>query len=280
MQQLLVFQSLWAMLHRHTNGLERSWEENIGMIAAAGFDGASLHYDNRDRVRQMAALLKPHGLLAEGQCFPTAVDDLIPVLENAAEFGVHHICLQPNIRPRRLHDCIPLINGWRRLAEQVPFPVLIETHRNRMTTDLFFMLDLLDVFPDMPLVADLSHYLVGREFEWPVDAANHAMMQRILDNAWAFHGRVASREQVQIEISFAHHQGWYDLFLGWWKYGFESWRKRASPDQTVAFVCELGPKPYAISGPDGNDQSDRWAEALMMKDRIRQLWKETGGCTS
>ena len=38
-----------------------------------------------------------------------------------------------------------------------------------MTTDLFFVLDLLDRFPDMKLLADLSHFLVGREFAWPVD---------------------------------------------------------------------------------------------------------------
>jgi len=44
-------------------------------------------------------------------------------------------------------------------------------------------------------------------------------MHRIMDNAWAQHGSVASREQVQVEISFPHHMQWLDLFLGWWEYG-------------------------------------------------------------
>jgi hypothetical protein len=176
------------------------------------------------------------------------------------------------MRPRRLQDCIPLLEGWRRLAEEVDYPVYIETHRDRMTTDLYFTLDLLDCFPDLKLLADVSHFLVGREFAWPVSKENHALIHRILDNSWAFHGRVASHEQVQIEISFPHHKMWLDLFLDWWEYGFRSWRRRAGPNDTLAFTCEFGPKPYAITGRDGNDTTDRWEEALLLKRLIKERW--------
>jgi hypothetical protein len=272
MHQLLVLQSLWAMERRHTDGFERSLEENVEMIVNAGYDGTSSDYRDRDFVRRLTGLLKPHGKTTEGQCFPKTVDDLKPVLEIATEFGIHHLDIQPDVRPRRLQDCIPLIEGWRRLAEEVDFPVFIETHRDRMTTDLYFVLDLLDCFPDLKLVGDISHFLVGREFAWPVPEEAHAQIHRILDNAWAFHGRVASREQVQIEISFPHHKMWLDLFLDWWTYGFQSWRRRAGPNDTLAFTCELGPKPYAITGPDGNDTTDRWKEALVLRDRVRSIW--------
>ncbi len=73
-------------------------------------------------------------------------------------------------------------------------------------------------------------------------------MHRILDNGWGFHGRVASREQVQIQISFPHHKDWVDLFMGWWEYGIRSWRERAPKDATLTFLCELGPKEYAMTG--------------------------------
>lgn len=273
MQRILFFQSLWSMERRHTDGFERSLGENVEMIAAAGFDGISTHWYDRPKVREIAGLLAGHGMTAEGQCFPQTVDDLARVLEVASEFPPHHLDIQPDIRPRRLHDCIPLLEGWRRLVEQVDFPVYVETHRDRMTTDLYFTLDLLDCFPDLKLVGDLSHFLVGREFAWPVSEENHALMHRVIENCWAFHGRVASREQVQIEISFPHHRPWVDLFLDWWGYGFRSWMKRAGPDDSLAFVCELGPKPYAITGRDGNDTTDRWAESLQMRDEVRALWQ-------
>ena len=149
----------------------------------------------------------------------------------------------------------------------------IETHRDRMTTDLFFTLHLLDRFPDLRFTADLSHYVVGREFAWPIDDTNHGLIHRILDNSWGIHGRVASREQIQVQLNFPQHKDWVDLFMGWWEYGIRSWKKRAGPDATLTFLCELGPSPYAITGADGYELSDRWQEALQMKDMIRTLWR-------
>ncbi|WP_118183942.1 sugar phosphate isomerase/epimerase family protein [Paraburkholderia phosphatilytica] len=274
-QQLLVFQSMWAMERRHSDGHERTLEENLRMISEAGFDGVSAHYTNRDSVRRLAELRNAYGLQAEGQCFPSTIDDLQPALENAVEFGVHHLDLQPDVRPRTVAESVKLLDGWQRLAEQTDIPVYIETHRDRMTTDLYFTLDLLDARPNLKLLGDISHYLVGREFAWPVSDENHALMHRILDHSWAFHGRVASREQVQIELSFEPHRMWVDLFLDWWRYGFASWRRRAGPDATLTFTCELGPKPYAIIGRDGNDTTDRWAESLLLRDWIRAVWQET-----
>jgi len=277
MQRLDIYQSLWAMERRHTDGHERSLAENIAMIAEAGFDGISAHYTKRADVVALNDAIRGAGLRIEGVCFPQSVDDLRLPLELAAEFPVSHINLQPDVRLRRVEDCLPLLDGWMRLAEDAGIPVFIETHRDRMTTDLFFTLDLLDRRPNLPLLADLSHFLVGREFAFPVAEENHALIQRILDNAQAFHGRVASREQVQIEISFPHHRPWLDLFLGWWDYGFRQWRARSPEDATLAFTCELGPKPYAITGRNGNDTTDRWAEALMLRDMVRDLWEASIG---
>ncbi|WP_411756286.1 sugar phosphate isomerase/epimerase, partial [Sinorhizobium meliloti] len=183
--------------------------------------------------------IRGSGLKIEGVCFPHSVEDLRLPLELAAEFPVSHINLQPGIRFRLVEDCLPLLDGWMRLAEDAGIPVFIETHRDRMTTDLFFTLDLLDHRPDLPLLADLSHFLVGREFAVPVDAENHAMIRRILRNAQAFHGRVASREQVQIEISFPHHRPWVDLFLEWWSHGFRNWRSRAADDAELVFIIGM-----------------------------------------
>ncbi|MBM3532015.1 MAG: sugar phosphate isomerase/epimerase [Alphaproteobacteria bacterium] len=273
MQKLLVYQSMWAMERRQPDGMEWSLEEKLKMIRDAGFDGAGVRFFDFQQAKAHVEILKDYGLTWQAQCYPQSVDDLKPILDNVLKLGADHLNLQPDVRPYRIEECIPYIEGWRRLAAEAGVRMHIETHRDRMTTDLFFTLHLLDCFPDLRLTGDISHYLVGREFAGPpISDENHRLMHRILDNCWGFHGRVASREQVQVPISFAHHKPWVDLFMGWWEYGFRSWRKRAPKDGVLTFLCELGPKPYAITDHNDVDLSDRWEEAKMMKDMIRALW--------
>ncbi len=275
-QKLLVYQSLWAMERRRPDGLEWSLDEKLEMIRGAGFDGAGVRFFDYQYAKTVTGFLREHGMSWQAQCYPKTVDELKPIIEHVQELGADHINLQPDVKPYRLEECIPYIEGWRRLAADAGIKLSIETHRDRMTTDLFFTLHLLDCFPDLRLTGDLSHYVVGREFAWPISEENHALMRRIIDNCWGFHGRVASREQVQVQISFPHQKEWLDLFMGWWEYGFVQWKKRAGPDETLTFLCELGPKEYAMTGPDGYELSDRWQEAIMLKGLVRDLWRRVG----
>lgn len=186
MQRLKVYQSLWAMEGRIPGQPERSLEHNIALIHRAGFDGISAHDTDPAQVEALNRALEGSGMGIEGQCFPATTADLDLPLRLALGFPLTQLDLQPDVRPRRVADCLPLLDGWTAAAEAAGVPLYIETHRDRMTTDLHFTLDLLEARPALPLLADLSHFLVGREFAMPVSDAHHAMMRRIKDNAWSF----------------------------------------------------------------------------------------------
>jgi hypothetical protein len=56
-----------------------------------------------------------------------------------------------------------------------------------------------------------------------------------------------------------------ELFPRWWEYGFRSFRRRPGQVPGSASPDELDPKPYAITGRDGNDTTDRWLDLLMIE---------------
>lgn len=270
--ELKIFQSMWG-LHGLPWQAEREWtfEERIEAAASAGFDGLNLEDDDPD-LRQIVARLAGHGMGWVISTFPRTVAELRPALALVAEIGADHVNIQPMPRPASVLDAIPLMLGWQELADEAGIPVRFETHRDRLTTDLLFTLQVIDAVPRVRLTADLSHYLVGREFRYPVSDDDHALIHRILDRSDAFHGRVASREQVQVSLGFPQNRKWLELFLGWWEEGFRRWRAAADEDAICIFTVELGPPDYAITGLDGRELSDRFADALQLRELVRGVW--------
>jgi hypothetical protein len=274
MQKLDVYQSLWAMELRRPDGKERSLEESFEMVHAAGFDGMAIDLGASDVATALKArpLFEKYGLGCLLIAFPRTIEALRPVLEMAKDFRAPFVNVIGQVMPISVEGMIPVIRRWIDMAEEVGVPVQFETHRNCITNDLFTTLQLIDAIPEMVLAADLSHYVVDREFVYPISEENHELIRRILRRSNSFQGRVASREQVQVQIDFPQHRKWLDLFLAWWEEGFRLWRTRSAKAARLNFLCELGPREYAITGPDVYELSDRWQEALTIRDHVRAIW--------
>lgn len=249
------------------------------MVAGAGFDGMTVSLLGPADLSTARALL-PHlqrnGLRPVIVAFPQTIDGLSDALHLAADLGAPYVDVIGEVMPIALDDMVPVVEAWMAMADRAGVPVLFETHRNSITNDLFATLQLLDRLPGMRLCADLSHYVVGREFWSPVSDGDRALISRILRRSDSFHGRVASREQVQVQLDFPQHRAWVDLFKSWWREGLADWRRRNGTGDCI-FVCELGPPEYAMTGPDGRELSNRWEEAKLMKSWVRQIWNDLGG---
>jgi hypothetical protein len=274
MQDLKCYQSLWAMELRRPDGVERPVEEAFEMVAEAGFHGMAVDLGASDieTAYKTLPLFERHGLECMINAFPKTLDGMAPVLEMAHTFDAKLVNIIGQVMPFTVPEAADVVQTWMDEAARAEVAIQFETHRNCITNDLFFTLQLMDAIPDMPICADLSHYVVDREFTHPLSDGDQAMMRRVLDRADSFQGRVASREQIQLQLDFPQHQKWVTLFRQWWEYGLRSWRGRSPQDATVLFLCELGPPEYAITGADGFELSDRWLEALQIREWVQEIW--------
>lgn len=273
-QKLKVYQSRWAMELRRPDGVERSDEEAFEMVAEAGFDGMCLDLgaSEIEVAKATLPLFRKHGLGCMINAFPNTLADLQPVLDMAKEFEADYVNIIGQVMPFTVEEGETVVRHWMAMADRAGVPILFETHRNCITNDLFYTLQLMDRVPNMPICADLSHYIVDREFWFPIREGDQALIRRILERADSFQGRIAGREQVQLQIDFPQHQKWVDQFKAWWAEGFRSWKARHGADDTMIFLTELGPPEYAITGPDGFELSDRWEEALKIKGWVEEIW--------
>lgn len=276
MQKLEVYQSLWGMQLRHPETPERTDEVSFSMVADAGFHGICIDPTVAEipQNEMLRELFKQHGLGCMVNAFPATPDDLQPLLDFGTRMDACMVNVIAGVMPIRPEDAVPTVRRWIREAAQRDVPLLFETHRDGMLNDLYFTLQLMELVPEMRLCADLSHFVVDREFRSPIPERDQAYISSVLRRSDCFQGRIANREQVQIQIDFPQHQEWVEIFKGWWREGIREWRRRNADDATLVFLCELGPPPYAITDGQQNELSDRWQESLQIRDWVRQIWDD------
>jgi hypothetical protein len=250
--------------------------ERFDHVRAAGFEGMGIDLGAMDiaAARALVPEFARTGLGGLLTAFPRSIEELRPALHLAKDIGSPFVIVVGQVMPLAVADMAEAIKAWMAISDEEGVPIQFETHRNCITNDLFSTLLLLDAVPDMRLSADLSHYVVDREMMQPISRDYQAYIGSILERSDSFQGRVANRCQVQLPLHFPQHQIWIDTFLDWWRRGFASWQRRAARNEDCIFLCELGPRDYAITDADGEELSDRWSEALTLREWAASCWAD------
>ncbi len=272
-RNLHVYTSLWAMQPHDQTGVKLPYEQVVEMVAEAGYHGMALDLGAADIavVDAVEPLMAKAGLTPLLVAFPKTVAELRDVLKRAKDIGSPFVDVIGQVTPLTVDGMIPVIREWIRMSEEEGVPIQFESHRNCITNDLYTTLTLLDAIPEMQMCADLSHYVVDREFWFPLSDRDMGLISRILERSDSFQGRVASRQQIQLQLDFPQNQKWVELFKGWWREGLAGWQDRNASGDCI-FLCELGPPEYAMTGPDGKEMSNRWEEALQIKAWVEDIW--------
>ena len=262
---------------RGPDGFEYSDEQRFEMIEDSGYDGVCLDpaaHEIEDCLRKQH-LFEKHDLGCMINAFPKNGDELRDLLSLAKQMNARAFSIIGLVYPQTAKEAVPIIRDWISIADEMDIPVMFETHRDCITNDMFLTLQVMDAIPNMRLCADLSHYVLNRELAMPLTDEWADMFDRLLQRSDCFQGRIASREQIQVPITFPQHAEWVALFKHWWEQGFRSWRLRNDDDAELIFLCELGPPHYAITDASGEELSNRWDEALAIKGWAEEIWQST-----
>lgn len=272
--KLEVFQSLWAM-EDLPYGSDRNWTvaEQLDRLTEAGFHGAAVDLGARGKpdAAVVAPLLRERGLDIAVFAFVRDDGDLDAALRYAETVGARRMVVCGCVFDTDPVVLARTVERWHSRCRAAGVDMQLETHRNTLTNDLRLTVRMLDELdPTVRLAIDLSHYVCGNEIPVTPTEEINGHLASLFARAESVQGRIATRCQVQIPLGFPQHREWEDLFQTWWVQAFTAIResRRADgSDAPVMFCTELGTVPYAITDADGRELSDRWAEALILKDR-------------
>ena len=255
---------------------EEPVEVHMERIAEAGYAGACVD-PNVSEIADCLAL-KPAfermGLKCMVNAFPHDVDSMRPLLDMAAEMNATQVNVIGGVMPLTAAKAVPVVETWLAMAHEYEFPLLLETHRNGTLNDLFYTLEVLEMVPELRLCADLSHFVVDRELQIPLNETDEGYFSTILERSDSFQGRISNNQQIQIAIDFPQHREWVAQYRQWWQQGIARWHARQDHDATLNFLVELGPPAYAITGADQRELSDRWQEGLQIREWVEAIWSE------
>lgn len=168
-------------------------------------------------------------------------------------------------------------------------PIFIETHRATITQDVWRTVQITRKFPEVRFNGDFSHYYCGQELVYGNWADKMAFMQPIFERTAFLHGRIASPGSMQVPIGpdvasralQAHgHADFLVHFRELWIRAMAGFLRHAIRGDLLIFAPELlaGTSYYARLFPNAFgrliEESDRYAQALLLKSLARSCFKE------
>ena len=274
--RLQLVQNLWGLRAYPSAALEWSEERQLAEIKAAGFDAFDVWAGGakeEDLVRWKGLALK-HGLGVGVEFGPARVEDVDAGIAAAKRLGSVYLDAHVASYFTPGAEAEALLRGLVERCRRADMPLVVQTHRGRVTQDLLRTLAYARAIPELRFDLDFSHYLVAGEHTGALPAPAEAALEVLMQRAAMLDGRVSNGEQVQVDLLNPVYGEHVDRVASLWKRVRLGWLRGARRGDVFPFRVELGPPGYAILGQDGREISDRWAQLVAMRDLVERLWNE------
>ena len=162
---------------------------------------------------------------------------------------------------------VDILHFTEEIASKSGIPIWHEIHRGRFSFHLRTLLDYLNIFPNLKLIADLSHFCVVSESDL---SDQHELLTRIYPNIQHIHARVGFEQSPQVNHPFAPEwKKHLDRYTSWWKEIIQLQSQKGNTHFTI--TPEFGPFPYMSQAPfTRSPLANQWELNIEMKTYLNE----------
>ena len=160
-----------------------------------------------------------------------------------------------------------IIEKVEEVGRAAGIPIWHEIHRGRFSFHLRTLLDYLNIFPNLKLIADLSHFCVVSESDL---SDQQELLSRIYPNIQHIHARVGFEQSPQVNHPFAPEwKKHLDHYTTWWREIIALQSQSGAAQMTI--TPEFGPFPYMPQAPFTQQPlADQWEVNCLMKTYLQE----------
>ena len=165
---------------------------------------------------------------------------------------------------------VDILHLTEEIASKSGIPIWHEIHRGRFSFHLRTLLDYLNLFPNLKLIADLSHFCVVSESDL---SDQHELLTRIYPNIQHIHARVGFEQSPQVNHPFAPEwKKHLDRYTTWWNEIIQLQSQNGNAHFTI--TPEFGPFPYMPQAPfTQSPLANQWDLNTEMKTYLNENLK-------
>lgn len=279
-RQLLCYVNLMALdsLPGSSAGPRGTFAEKLDNLASAGFRGVQFaELGTADELKACRSV--GFGVAASGRVNTPEEGDAFA--EKIAGDGYECATLHVGWGLEDDETACSLVESILQAGLRRRVPLYIETHRATLCQDMWRTVKLVERFPEMRFNGDFSHWYAGQEMVYGGFERKLEFIRPVLDRVRFLHGRIANPGCIQVALDADEKsQATYVAhFRQLWTESFRGFLNSDGPEDHICFTPELlAPDIYYARTFNGQEESDRWEQSLILKKIAEECFQCARSC--
>ena len=259
-----------------------SAKEFLSQVIANGYDGVEINFPDdanfiiefKEELEKIRNTTHADFIFIAQQVLSNKIESVDDYIQRIIDRLTFLTSLKPNYINSHtgkdfyeFRDNCKIIEIVESISRDSGIPIWHEIHRGRFSFHLKTLLNYIAAFPDLPLIADFSHFCVVSESNLQ---DQQVLLAAIYPNIKHIHARVGFEQGPQLNHPFAPEWETYlAQYLGWWKEIIGLSDKNKVAQMTI--TPEFGPYPYMPQEPfTRKPLANQWEVNLQMKKYLQQ----------